>query len=344
MTQTLEELKAENAAAEPIEDNQDGLLQDVEDEETDAEVEAEAHDGSEDESSETEDEDGKQVQNDEVQDEVTEGWLLDESDDDDEAVPLSAHIGLRKDLKGKLSKKDDEIEELRNQLAQLQQSQQQPVPQTAKPEPRYDDYNSDAEYQKAYMDWRFESQQAQAGQNQQVQAQQQQQAEQMRKLSESVDSHYERAEGLIVKHKIKRDLYKQSDTNVRQAVEEAVPGKGDLGVDFLISNLGEGSEKVMYAVGRNQRLLDELKGTLVADPSGFRAVAYLAKKMGEFNKPIANPKSKAPKPGAQVKGDKSTTMSNAKKKYMAAHKAGKGQEAWNIKQQAKKAGTDVSGW
>jgi len=345
MTQTLEELKAENAAAENVEDNQDALLENVEDEETDAEVEAETHDGSEDESSETEDED--HGQND-VQNEEVEGWLLDESETDSgKDVPLSAHIGLRTELKGKLKEAKDENAELRNELAQIREQMQQtlvnPVSQAESPKPRMENFDTEEEFFDALTDWKLQSQMRQMGQNQQMEAQKRQQAEQMRQLSESVDSHYQRAEGLIEEHGIKRDLYQQSDTNVRQAVEEVVPGKGDVGVDFLISNLGEGSEKVMYAVGRNQRLLDELKATLRADPSGFRAVAYLGKKMGEFTQPVKR-KSNAPKPGAKIKGDKTPSESPSKKKYAQAFKKGDMQAAFNIKMAAKKAGTDTSSW
>lgn len=332
-TQSLAELKAENAA----EDNQDGLLENEQVEE----VETQEHDGSEDESTETEDEeDGQDVQE-------VEGWLVDDSEEEAKTVPVGVLANVRGELKGKLKDVKGERDSLRDELDQLKQQLQAQTSGavTAKPEPKYDDYGSDAEYQKAYMDWKFDTQQSQMSKSQQEQAQQRQLEEQQRQLQESVSKHYERAGELINKHGISAEVYQQADTNLRRAVDNVLPGHGDSSVDLLLSNLGEGSEKVAFAIGKNQKLLDEFQSHLRADPSGFKAAMYLGEQKAKLTQPIKR-KSNAPKPGASVKGDavSNPSVSALKKKYDAAHKKNNGQEAFRIKRQAKKDGVDTSKW
>jgi len=50
---------------------------------------------------------------------------------------------------------------------------------------------------------------------------------------------------------------------------------GDLAIDHMISAIGEGSEKVIFHLGINQKELDKVGELVRQDPSGLRAMAYI---------------------------------------------------------------------
>ena len=88
-------------------------------------------------------------------------------------------------------------------------------------------------------------------------------------------------------------MYQNSDLAVRQAIESVLPNQGDLVADQLISRLGDGSEKVMFYLGRNAAAKEKLKSALSNDPTGISAALYL----GEVKRDIASPtkrKTRAP--------------------------------------------------
>jgi hypothetical protein len=141
------------------------------------------------------------------------------------------------------------------------------------------------------------------------------------------------------------DAFKASDQKIREAVESIRPKQGDGIVDQFISRLGEGSEKVMFRLGRSKALLGEFIGLLANDPSGLDAATFL----GEQKVILLNTgkrKSGAPVPDTQLNGDETAGQKEKilKKRYQEAHKKGNGQEAWNAKRQAKAAGVNTSGW
>jgi hypothetical protein len=109
--------------------------------------------------------------------------------------------------------------------------------------------------------------------------------------------------------------------------------------------LGEGSEKVLYFLGNNKNALNELKSSLVDDKSGMRLAIYLGQQKERLTTPRKK-MSRAPAPGTVLKGDGGGGLkaSAAKKKYDAAHKSGKSQDAYTLKKQARAAGIDVSKW
>lgn len=331
--QSLSELKAENAAAEESEvDNE--VVEEAAEEETET-LELEESETQEVEETREEDE----------TEEVVEDWL---KDDNVEPMFKSSDIKAAKTkLKAKLERKhNEETESLKSEIEELKRQMQAPV-QTAQPKPRpkYSDFDTDEDYEQALDDWYESKIEAKLQGRDQRSAQESKAREYKQKLVKSVDEHYDRAEKLLQDHSINADVYRQSDENVRRMVESVIPEKGDAVVDQLISNLGEGSEKVMFYVGRNQNALNELQLALSNDKTGISAAMLL----GSMKQRIAMPnkrQSQAPKPATQLKGDESAGKSakSFKQSYMAAHKSKDPAKAFSIRRQAKKAGIDVSSW
>jgi hypothetical protein len=208
--------------------------------------------------------------------------------------------------------------------------------------PRLNDFDSDDLYEDAMDKWEEEKttatfQTLETKRDVTAQQQQRQQA-----LHNDVEAHYERAQELVTKHSINPDVYQKADATVRQSIESVAPGQGEVIVNQLISLVGEGSEKVMYHLGVNKAALNELRAILQDDPTGLRAAAFIGQKKAE----ITGPKHKltsAPKPAAKINGE-TVKASASKKAYDKAHKEGRGQDAYNIKSEAKRSGTDTNGW
>ena len=125
-----------------------------------------------------------------------------------------------------------------------------------------------------------------------------------------------------------------------------MPNLGDPVVDQAITVLGEGSEKVLYFLGRNQTALDRFKSLLAEDKSGMRAMVYLGQQKERLTN-VKQKRSSAPAPAPNVKGglkNDSATERKLKKLYQQAHKKNNPQKAYDAKQQAKKAGINTSSW
>jgi hypothetical protein len=278
----------------------------------------------------------------------TEPWMEEETgeqdpDDPSKQVPVGKFVSVKKKLKGQITDRDEEIEKLKQENARL--AKLEPKEETTLVRPKKEDFDTDEAFDEAFDTYnqsrttetinrtrlednqRLEQEQAQAG------------------LTEAVDSHYERAETLIEKSGIKPELYKAADTTVRQAVEAINPTLGDVIVDQVISILGDGSEKVMYFLGRNKVALAKFQSLLISDKSGMKAAIYLGQEKQRLTNPI-KPRSTAPTPATNIKGDAPITGAEAKfkKKYIAAHVKNNLQAAYNAKKEAKKAGVDVSSW
>ena len=159
----------------------------------------------------------------------------------------------------------------------------------------------------------------------------------LQQREEAVDAHYERAAKLIDESKIDPDVYRKVEERVFSTVEEVIPNMGTATVDHLISVMGEGSEKVLYYIGRNKNVLNEFKASLASDRTGLTVTLFLGRLLEKLNG-TKNKTSHARPPAPDIKGDKGTPKGEALllNKYKAAHKKGNYQEAFNIKRQAKR--------
>ena len=336
MAKTLEELKAENAAAEEMETEAPQVEEEVAEAkavEEETEEQEEAAETSESEAEETD----------------TEAWMqVDEqtSDSEDLTVPVATHANVRKKLKGTIKEQNSEIEQLKAEIEALKGGVSQKPVQTnhnMPKRPTLEQFDYDEDKYSAAMDNWYEAKieaKLNATTQQATQETKKQQAEQA--IQSAVDRHYENAEKLIEQSGIAPDLYRQADVSVRQAIEEVRPGQGDLVTDFVISVLGEGSERVMYNLGVNKSKLQKLQADLATDPSGMKAVAYLGRLSAELMP--KQRKSNAPPPSRQINGD--ATSGDPAKSYLKKYKAAGNdvQKRFNIRREAKKAGVDVKNW
>lgn len=269
---------------------------------------------------------------------VEEPWMLDNDGENEKPVKF---LKAKKRLKGEVEAKNKEVEELKAKVEALSNGKQPPPQPGDLKRPDELDFETTEEYHKAldeYHDKRYEL-------KQQVAQQQAVKNSAYAELSKSIEGHYERAESLIEQHGIKPENYKDADTRVRGAIASIAPQTGDIIVDQLINSMGDGSEKVMYHLGRNKTALAELQNILRTDNTGgLKAAAYLGRKLEQLTNPTRR-KTKAPAPSPQAKGDTGGQTAEAlKRKYDAAHKKRDGQSAFSLKRQAKKSGVDTSKW
>lgn len=341
MAKTLEELKRENEAEEKAET------------ETETEVEEESPEETEEVTEGKETEETSETEESESTDDV-EPWMQSEEQTSEEneslSVPVAKHASLRRRLKGELREQKSENEALRAEIEELKAKITPPgqpavtTDQGVGPRPKLEDFDfDDDKYNAALDDWLDKRVDAKLERHtqQHVQTSQQQQATQ--RLQAAVDSHYERAEQLIEKAGIAPDVYQAADATVRGMFENMRPGQGDLIADQVISTLGEGSEKVMYYLGRNKNALLDLQNAMLDDPTGMKAMA----KLGRISADVTAPRKKqstAPKPSAQIRGDEAV-KGDANSWHKKYKKAGDNiQDRINIKISAKRAGVDVSNW
>lgn len=334
--QTLEELKAANAEAENAETDA-----------TQAEDEVFEDDAAEIETEESDDA-GEQNQN-EAEDNDAEAWMqTDEpaSDDNDDRQFTGSDVAAAKKKYGaKLERKhDEEKQELLERIKALESGNSAPVvDSTAKP--KRDDFldedDPDEAFFEALTDWKIRSQNSQhQAQAQQLQEREAQKAAEAAR-NEKVGQHYQRAATLAEKSNISPEAYKSSDIKVRSAVESVLPKQGNIITDVLIESFGEGSEKIMFYLGRNDKELAKFQDHLRKDPTGISASIYLGKLESKVTAPTKR-KSSAPKPSTKISGGQQTTSgSDWKRKYDKAETL---QERIDIKYEAKKAGENTKKW
>jgi hypothetical protein len=251
-------------------------------------------------------------------------------------------LNTKQKLRGEVKEANLENERLQAEIDALKRGQA-PAAVTVAKRPRLNDFDSDELYEDAMDKWEEEKTTAtfQTLETKRDVTARQQQHRQV--LTDAVDAHYERAQELVTKHSINPEVYQKADATVRQSIEAVAPGQGEVIVNQLISLVGKGSEKVMYHLGVNKAALNELRAILQDDPSGLKAAAFIGQKKAE----ITGPKHKltsAPKPVAQINGETVAKPSASKKAYDKAHKEGRGQDAFDIKGEARKAGVDTSSW
>lgn len=337
MEDNLEELRAENAAAEAAANL--APQADV----GDADDTAAAGDtGADDHADDQGDQDNQQAE--------PEDWMKGDDQESQEAGKkfTDSDIGAAKaKLRAKLEKQhQSELEELRAQL-EAQRSKSVPQP-SARPkrEDFYEHDDPDDAYAEALMEWKLDSAVAQKTAANQQYEQQRKQLEARQKIDSSVEQHYERAAALAAASDITPELYQSTDRKVREAIQGVFGGEsGEHVTNALIASIGEGSEKVMYKLGVSPKCLAELTSKLRDDPNGIQAAIYLGKLSAELTT-ATRKRSNTPAPATTVQGDANTTdlSRSLMRKYQDAHKRGDAQAAWDIKTEAKGKKINVSTW
>ena len=291
-------------------------------------------------------EDGEPIEKAEI-----EPWMQEEDEwqDSPRMVSEAAIIKAKRKLKGRLAdqkaESDTEIEKLRAEIEALKAGKV--ATPTARPKrPKESDFDTDEAYEAAmdvYEDSLLQTHFERAEQTKTIQTTQTQAKE---ALEKSVDDHYTRGVKLQENKGISPEAFAKADNTVRAAIEAIRPGQGDLLADQLIQTLEEGSEMVMYNLGINKSRRAELVSALASDPSGLKAVSYLAGLNTTFKLNTKPRQSQAPAPAKEVEGDApvSPKAGPLKKKHDAAMKKGNLQEVFNIRKEGRKAGIDVKGW
>ena len=289
------------------------------------------------------DEDGNPIEK------AVEPWMIEEEegeqdpDDPSKSVPVGKFVSVKRKLRGQISERDEEIERLKRENEEL--AKFKPKPETVLERPKKDDFDTDEEFYEVLDKYNLDRTEETINRTQIEEKRKREQQQAHEKLTEAVDEHYLRAADLIEKSGIKPDIYQAADTTVRKAVEAITPNLGDVIVDQVISILGDGSEKVMYFLGRNKAALAKFQSLLASDKSGMKAAVYLGQEKQRLTNPI-KARSNAPDPATKIKGDAAISGAEArfKKRYDTAHANKDNQAAYNAKKEARKAGVDVSGW
>ena len=337
MDQTLEELRAANAAEEAAAAQvpQTGATGTTDDAAGDLNTDenlAEGDEGGE----------GQQAE--------PESWMKGDDQESQSAEKkfTDKDIGAAKaKLRAKIEReKQSELDELRAQLEEARRNTVAP-PQSARPkrEDFYDQDDPDEAFAEALTDWKLNDRLAKQHNETQQYEFQRKQLETQQSIESGVDQHYERAATLAAASGISPELYQSADHRVRSAVEGTFPGGGEQVTNALIAAIGEGSEKVFYNLGVSPKRLAELTAKLAADPSGLTAVAYLGSLKAELTAPLRK-KSNTPAPATTVQGDANTTDigKTLQKRYAEAHKRGDTQAAFDIRREAKGKNINVKSW
>jgi hypothetical protein len=274
----------------------------------------------------------------ETQKAEVEAWMqVDENAATEEGDDKPVRLSAKQKLRARLGDANDELEQLRQENADLKKGQTAEVAGSLK-RPDRDDFETDAAYDDAYDTYRDQKDDVRiSARGHQERMQQHVQAQ-----SAKVDAHYERGIKLVEEHAISPEVYQASDLALRTAAETERPGHGEAIINDMISRLGEGSEKTLFFIGRNKPLLNEFRSLLKDDPSGLDALVFVVKQ-GEKANGTKKSTSRAPAPVAQINGE-TVTAPASRKAYDKAHKEGRGQDAFNIKSEAKKAGVDTKAW
>lgn len=353
---SLDDLRKENEAAEQAtadalkkqQEEEDAL--DADDQDDDQHQDDDDDDSQDDDHS---DDDGASGDDDDDGDDdgkkPNESWMQSQDDDDDEGGEKkftdSDAASIRRKYKAREAKKDDELDELRRENAELKKTPAKPAPKIDKP--KREDFKSDEEFQDASADYRWDLKNASLVTAQAAEQRKSQRNAHSAQIAQSVDDHYLRAHALSEKSGIKPEAYKAADLKVREAIDQVFPQDGDSVADYLIDVLGEGSEKVFYHIGVNAKKLEKLLDTFKTDPNGMGAAAYLGTLKAELTAP-AKRTTKAPDPGDDIQGDKSNKGDGNerrwKKQYEEAHKKGENQKAFDIKRKAKTKGINTQAW
>jgi len=319
MTLTLEELKEQNAKEEA----------EKAPESTEETVETE-------EAEETEDTEA-----------TVEPWMQEEeaeeqtSEDPSKSVPVGKFVSLKKELRGKIADRDEELEKIKAELEALKSSAPKPKPVLNRP--KENDFDTDEEYDLALSKYDEDRLQDTANRLEKKKQQELETRQAQEKISAAMDAHYEQADELIKTSGIAKEKYIAASTNTKAVFDELFGKGGNDVFENVFAKLGKGSEKLEYFIGVNRAAQDKIKALVKEDPLGISLAMWLGQEKQRLSKPI-KPRSNAPDPTASLKGDEKSNVSPSKykKKYDAA---GAGtQAAYNAKKEAKAAGVDTSTW
>lgn len=331
------EVEEEETNDEPIEDEKELWLQ------SDEEEEEETSDEEDDETSDEEEEETSDEEDDETSDDNKKAKKL----PDDKKVSVRKHIHMKQKLKRRAFEKEKENEALKEENERLKEQLRKTTPvkteKLVRPHP--DDFDDDNEYAEALRQYEQDLVDQRIAQRDEENSKNAAIEEYKRQRDQAVDEHYDRAAKLVEDSKIDPDAYKAVEDKVYAAVEEIIPKMGDATIGHLISLMGEGSEKVLYYIGRNKKVLDEFKTSLKEDSTGLAVTLFL----GRLHERITGSKNKvsrAKKPAPKLDGDKGSSKGEKlyHRKYKAAHEKKDFQLAFNIKREAKSKGVDTSKW
>lgn len=335
MAQSLKELKEENAKLSLESADIPQTAGNEYDEDDAGEVEHVVHD----DKAESESASSKQTE--------SESWM--QSEEEVEAlhegkdVPLAAHIKLRAKLKGKLDDKEMELKTLREEVESLKSGIKPAAALSGKP--KREDFFSSDDPEEAYLDAMLEWKSIQSGKSREQEDMARKQREAQERLNKQVDEHYLRAAKLAAENGISDEVYRSADQKVRETLDAAMPGYGDMVAENIIATVGEGSEKVMYHLGRNPSKLKALKDSFLSDPTGLKAAVMIGEIKGDLTF-AAKKKTQAPTPAPSIKGDEGLSASDTAlyRKYKEAHSKGNSQLAFQIKRQAKASNVNTREW
>lgn len=326
--QSLDELKAQNAAEE-------AAMAQPEAEEIEAE-----------EAPELEAEQPETTEGGEAE-ESEEDWLKEDSAEEEkkqsDLVPAAVLAETRRKLRGQVSEKDAEIQRLKSELDQVKASPAATSAQDLDLEIALEswEYEGDnyARY-KAELDARnarkiMQAESARAQQAQQIEQQQ-------REIAEQFNQHYDRVEQFISSGKMTVEKYKAAEANVISKLNE-LTGAGEVVMKKFIAGMGKGSEKVITHLGLNSASQQRLEQELRRDQSGIAAAIYLGELRKTFDSPPVTKPKTAPTPDVPLTG-KAPITSADKAAYDKAHAAKNPEKAFAIKQAAKEKGINTSEW
>ena len=214
--------------------------------------------------------------------------------------------------KKKRQEANSELEQLRAEIEALKAGKQITAPvQAPRQAPSNNEYppvpllyenglNTPEAYQQAYNQWSRECRNIDNRRVQQDQAR----VHAEKANSERAQRLAQRSVEFITANKIKPDLA----TNTIQA---GVQGLDDvLGVEGaaldLLDNIGEGSDKLAYYLGKNPDALETARKLFQDDPRGFKVNTWLTQTAGKLNRKNTNI-SKAPAPDEALRGDGSSS-------------------------------------
>jgi len=335
MEKSLADLKAENAALDEA-PKQETVIAEEEQPIEAAEVESE------------EVEQIAESEQPETEETEVEAWMVNEEEQTSEAKYTDSDVAhVRRKLKAKVEKKDDEIAGLKQEIEQLKQTALigGNLPSAKKPEPvvmptlEAFDYD-DQKYRQAMAQWVNSQVHSQIAQVTDMGAKEHQRVQAQQALESQVNSHYDRAAKLAQDNNISPDAYQSADLAVRQSIESVMPNQGDVITDELIARLGEGSEKVMYYLGRNPTAQLELRNRLAQDPSGLNASIYLGELKGKVSLP-KKMKSKAPAPTPSIDSERGTSNADEKSYVRRYEKANDISERMKIRREMSAAGLNT---
>lgn len=259
-----------------------------------------------------------------------------------DGVPVSTHVAMKRKLKSKLRDTDSELQELRAENERLKQSTT-PTSTSELKRPVESDFDTDDEYLASLEKYEADRLNALLVSNQEKQNRKRDAEKFSNRIAASVDSHLDRAASLIEKHSISPDVYHAATETVKTALDDIHPGMNSF--DLFLDVIGEGSEKTIFAIGRNKAKLAMLKETLHDDKSGLKAAFLLGQETARLNGVKARTSS-APAPGAQVAGDEQggKNVAAMRRKFNKLCDAGKTSEAFALRRKAKQDKIDVKGW